>query len=118
MIGSSTPVNLEYSIAPGDSGGGLFVPTPYGDRLAGVNSFGASFDGNTNSSYGDYFGDTRVGPFRGWISSVLGGQASYLNSGPVRQAGVFYDTLVPEPASISLIGLGGLALLGRRRRKI
>ena len=116
LLGSSSPVNLEYSIAPGDSGGGLFIPTPYGDRLAGVNSFGASLDGNTNSSYGDYFGDTRVGPFRDWIYSVINGKASYYNNGPVSAAGVFFSTPVPEPAGLALISLGGLILTGRRRK--
>ena len=45
--GSSTPLPLEYLIAGGDSGGGLFINVDGIDLLAGVHSFGwGLIDGN------------------------------------------------------------------------
>ena len=64
---SSRPVNLEYNIAPGDSGGGLFI----GGRLAGVNSFIGSTDGNLNADYGDFSAAVRVSSFTNWIQNVM-----------------------------------------------
>jgi Trypsin len=66
-LGSSIPFRLEGSIAPGDSGGGLFI----GGRLAGVISFRSHFDGTYNSDYGDLMGATRVSPFIPWISNTI-----------------------------------------------
>jgi Trypsin len=63
----SQPMNLEYNLAPGDSGGGLFI----GGRLAGVNSFIASNDGLTNADYGDFSAAVRVSSFTNWIQNVM-----------------------------------------------
>lgn len=60
VFGSSDPLALEYSSAPGDSGGGLFIDVNGQMQLAGVTSFGASTDGATNSDYGDIAGFGRV----------------------------------------------------------
>lgn len=69
-IGSSLPYSLEGSIAPGDSGGGLFI----NGYLAGVNSF---FSPNTSySRYGSVIGATRVSSFLPWISSVISNAVS------------------------------------------
>lgn len=63
----SRPVNLEYNLAPGDSGGGLFI----GGRLAGVNSFISSNDGSLNADYGDFSAAVRVSSFTNWIQNVM-----------------------------------------------
>jgi Trypsin/PEP-CTERM motif len=59
----SQPLDLEYSIAYGDSGGGLFI----NNRVAGVNSFIK----DPGVRYGNLMAATRVSSFTSWISSVL-----------------------------------------------
>jgi hypothetical protein len=59
--GSAVPHALEAMIAPGDSGGGLFIPcgsAGYADDcLAGITSFGwGRLDGDPNSDFGDVGG--------------------------------------------------------------
>lgn len=56
---------LEFIIANGDSGGGLFI----GNKLAGINSCVTAIDRKTDSSYGDEAGHTRVSQFIDWIES-------------------------------------------------
>lgn len=91
-IGSNTPLTLEGMIASGDSGGGDFAVIGGTLYLVGVHSYDASADGNSNASYSDVGGSTRVSNFSGFIAQTI-----------------------PEPASGGLI-LGGVALLGSLRR--
>lgn len=58
---------LEYGIAPGDSGGPLFVD----GKLAGINSYTASPRSYTRSQYGEESGHTRVAMYREWIRGVV-----------------------------------------------
>lgn len=60
----SIPLNLEYNVAPGDSGGGMFI----NNRVAGVNSFIRG-----RAAYGDISASTRVSSHTNWINSILGG---------------------------------------------
>jgi len=57
--------NLEYIIANGDSGGGLFID----GMLAGINSCVMTTDKVPDSSYGDEGCHTRVSIFIDWIES-------------------------------------------------
>jgi len=59
---------LEFMIASGDSGGGLFLD----GKLAGINSFVSADDGKANSSYGDECGHTRISLYREWIEKNTG----------------------------------------------
>ncbi len=100
----------EVGIAQGDSGG----PTLIGGRIAGVHSYlgcagsnGFCFtppdvDGTLNSSFGEYFGDTRVSVYANWIQSVIDAPAE-----------------IPEPATFagSLVALGAVIAAARRNRK-
>ena len=90
-MGSTTPVNLEYMIAGGDSGGGAFINVGGVNYLAGVHSFISSIDGNTNADYGDISGSIRVSQFNDWINSQI-----------------------PEPGSLAFL-LIPAAMLRRRR---
>lgn len=90
--GSDQPLDLEYSIAPGDSGGGLFVEYEGRWELAGVTSFINSTDGSPNGDYGDSNGFTRVSDYTGWINSII-----------------------PAPGTMPVFA-GGLMLMSRRRR--
>jgi hypothetical protein len=54
---------LEFIIATGDSGGGLFI----GEKLAGINSCIMAKDKKPNSSYTDESGHTRISQFVDWI---------------------------------------------------
>ncbi|XWK86592.1 MAG: trypsin-like serine protease [Phormidium sp.] len=64
------PLNLEYQLAPGDSGGGMFID----GRVAGVHSFISSTDGATNADYGDTSASVRVSSWANWIR----GTANYM----------------------------------------
>ncbi|GAB4279687.1 MAG: hypothetical protein Fur0025_07070 [Oscillatoriaceae cyanobacterium] len=64
----SQPLNLEYQLARGDSGGGLFI----NGKVAGINSFITGlFDGKTDSSYRDISATTRVSLHNNWINGAL-----------------------------------------------
>lgn len=60
-IGRKT--ELEFMIANGDSGGGLFLD----GKLAGINSFVMADDGKPNSDYGDECAHTRLSLYTWWI---------------------------------------------------
>lgn len=62
-LDSNTRTSLEFMIASGDSGGGLFI----GDKLAGINSCVLATDNKADSSYGDESCHTRVSNFIDWI---------------------------------------------------
>ena len=98
-FGDVAPTDLEGSVAPGDSGGGTFVDIDGKTYLAGIHSYiTALFDGNTNASYSDGFGSTRVNTFNQWIDSNIAniwksavgtfGNASSWSLGPTALTGV------------------------------
>jgi hypothetical protein len=125
--GSSTPLNLEYLIAPGDSGGGVFVDFGSGPRLAGVHSFGTARDGVIDFDYGDISGHTRVSQFNSWVDSIIGGGIGGGGSGGKGGKGrrftgsdfefdVVWAVAVPEPSCIGLFFLGTCGLVPLRKR--
>ncbi len=69
--GAQTQLDLEYLIASGDSGGPMFMNFGSGAVVAGVHSFIASADGNTDADYGDIAGSTRVSSYASWIASTM-----------------------------------------------
>jgi hypothetical protein len=109
---------LEGLIAPGDSGGGLFISTPTGTYLAGVNSFVGSDFGAPRSVYGNFSGHTRVSAFRDWIEAKIRGDERS-GAGPVADdTPKGPDTTIypaPEPASVVLLLAAGAMLWLSRR---
>ena len=64
---SAQKTDLEFLIANGDSGGGLFI----GNKLAGINSCVNAADKKTDSSYRDESGHTRISVFIDWIKQTI-----------------------------------------------
>jgi hypothetical protein len=95
--GDATPLTLEGCVAPGDSGGGVFITIDSQTYLAGVIAFVAATDSNPNADYGDLSGSGRVSTFAPWIISTI-----------------------PEPSVSTLLVAGaGLGMLfGRRHRQV
>lgn len=60
-------MKLEFLIAPGDSGGGLFI----GNKLAGISSFIAGVGKTPTGKYGDEAGFTRVSLYADWIEKQI-----------------------------------------------
>ncbi|HEY8665386.1 MAG TPA: trypsin-like serine protease [Tepidisphaeraceae bacterium] len=134
VLGSRNPSDFEYSIAPGDSGGGMFIVPKKKQpaQLAGVNSFGGSLlppfgDSSSDSSYGDYFGVTRVSPYVGWIQSEMALGDGFTTAVPLNTSNegqksgkhIIFPFLlaVPEPGS-ALIFVLAACVMGRRRRRL
>jgi hypothetical protein len=64
---SGRKTDLEFIIAHGDSGGGLFIDK----KLAGVNSCVIASDKKPDSSYSDEAGHTRISKYRNWIKEIM-----------------------------------------------
>lgn len=88
---------LEGNLAPGDSGGGVFLTVDGFVHLVGINSYAGGFAPGTNSKYGSISGAAHLEQFHSWIYDVTG------------------ITAVPEPGTLWL-GCLGLLLVFRRRR--
>lgn len=58
---------LEFGIASGDSGGGMFI----GNELAGINSFIMSADSKPDGTYGDESAFTRVSLYFDWVHEQI-----------------------------------------------
>jgi MYXO-CTERM domain-containing protein len=132
VVGSATPVNVEYLISLGDSGGGDFIDLGKGPVLAGVNSFAEVPDGVDDSGYGDVTGHVRVSAHAKWIRTTLKKEARAeaaslrrelrLARGngrlltPDEAASPGAVSIVPEPGSAGLALLAFAALFLRRRR--
>jgi len=95
-LGTSTPTEFESVLAPGDSGGGVFLTVGDSTILVGVNSFVASFSGQANSTYGNVSGFVSIQPQIPWIDSI---------------------THAPEPASIVLGVIAGFVIWRSIERK-
>lgn len=130
-LGGPTPVDLEYLISRGDSGGGVFIDDPNdlsGPLLAGINSFGEIFDERDDSDYGDLTGHTRVSSFKSWIDKTITRQGfqrklhfvspsqAFVSAGLDPAARSIGATSIPEPTGLLVI-VGATALLLRRPRK-
>ena len=70
-LGSTLPVGLEYLIALGDSGGGLFVEDNGQHYLAGVHSLLFNLDPFGTLGYGDIMASTTVESFLTWINQTI-----------------------------------------------
>jgi secreted trypsin-like serine protease len=92
-FGATAPLPFEGCVAPGDSGGAMFLPGDQEYYLAGVISFVAGSDGNGNSDYGDVTGFARVSTFTPWILANI-----------------------PEPSSGTLLLLGAILVTLTRRK--
>ncbi len=93
-FGLSDPLALEGAVAPGDSGGGMFITIGSQVFLTGVISFVADNDGRSNSDYGDISGFGRVSTAYPWIATV-----------------------VPEPATSALMAAGALSAMALALRR-
>jgi hypothetical protein len=93
--GQATPLALEGCVAPGDSGGGVFLAVEGTTYLGGVVSLLAAVDGSPNADYGDLSGFGRIFAVLPWITEITG---------------------VPEPSAsaILLCGLGLMAWMRSR----
>ncbi len=63
----SNRTSLEFLIAQGDSGGGLFID----NKLAGINSCVMAVDKKPNSNYSDESGHTRLSLFKNWVEEQI-----------------------------------------------
>ena len=70
-LGSPLPLNLEYLIALGDSGGGLFVEQGGQHYVAGVHSIAFDFDPFGTFGYGDIMGSTTIEQSLAWILGMI-----------------------------------------------
>ena len=96
-FGIATPLDLEYLPAHGDSGGGLFLDVAGQARVAGLVSFGGSWDGASNSSYGDMVAWTRVSAFNSWIDDTIATYWHNASGGSFADGANWMGTTPPNP---------------------
>ena len=111
--GSVDPLDLEYCVTSGDSGGGVFVDVEPRSFIAAVHSFvddpfssGASPDPNDDSGYRDTFGSTRVSAFNQWIDDKICRNWNNATGGSFATAGNWTGGL-PDQYDIAGFNTGG-----------
>jgi T5SS/PEP-CTERM-associated repeat protein len=108
----SDPLALEYMLAVGDSGGGVFVDVNGSPRLAAVNSFVGSFDSSADSDYGDFFGVVQVAVANDWIDDTIAAAWNNAGGGSAQDAanwqiGNAANTLLPDSTDILGFNIAG-----------
>jgi hypothetical protein len=110
-MGSSTPLNLEYMAAPGDSGGPVFI------NLGGIWIAGITTGLSGTAKYGDTMTMTRVSAFKTWITDAT--STSYTvrwvaDSNAFNSSGNWQATrnggtvnFVPGPADVAVFDSNG-----------
>jgi hypothetical protein len=103
LFGACSPIlanDREAAIGGGDSGGPSFV-NMYGElMLVANNTFSGRFTGQTEGTFGTYFGGILLSSYRDYLIGAAGDNL----------------TFVPEPGSLALIGIGAFLLMRSRRR--
>jgi hypothetical protein len=137
---SKNGLTNEGALSGGDSAGGVFINDGGKWKLAGINylvdgpfslsSGGATFQASIYDKGGLYVQNqlipdsstdvpgqwyaTRVSSRQSWIKSIIGSTSS----ASVSPAALSGTSAVPEPGTLSLVGIGAAWLLGRRRRRL
>ena len=72
-FGRTQPLDKEYLVAEGDSGGGMFLSDGEQQKLAGIASFitWTPLDGVGDSDYGDAMGVVRISSHHDWLTGEL-----------------------------------------------
>ncbi|MFP4141303.1 MAG: trypsin-like serine protease [Phycisphaerae bacterium] len=113
LLGEQTPLYLEYSIAPGDSGGALMIvdpSDPQNQLLAGIHSFVASVQAETDD-------ERIIGDVNEFVDSSYGELQGYTEVSPFIADFIYPNTGIPEPATmVLLVSMGGLLLRRRASR--
>lgn len=131
-LGDATPLDLEYSVAPGDSGGPLLINVDGQWQIAGLNTFihglptASGGDGIDNASYSDLSGFLRLSMFNDWIDGVIGLDPFTSDSfravstdGAPEDPGTLgiESAALPEPAGLAIAAAGALLLARRPARR-
>lgn len=108
-LGNTTPLDLEGTIGPGDSGGSAWILSDHGWTLIGVNTYGLDSDNrNPLDGYGDIAGFTYTSEYLDWIQS-FGDVSIIYGESPLEAAlsGSISVSMVPEPSILLLLGSAG-----------
>ena len=110
-FGSALPTQLEYCVASGDSGGGMFIDRDGRHFVAGVHSFvdapdPPNGDATDDSSYSDTYGSTRVSVFNAWIDDQITHKWTNASGGTFGTAGN-WTPAVPDQYDIAGLNTAG-----------
>ena len=101
-------LDLERLIAPGDSGGGVFIERNGETYLIGINSFLLTHDGTFDADYGDLAGLTYVPAYHGWIHTITGLGSNVGTLTPINR--------IPEPSTLVLLASVFMLVMKRSHR--